>query len=104
MEGGWTGLSPVGVPDSVVSRCPDGTQLAVLRVTGAKDKEVGACHGEAMSASAQGAGRVRWAPQEPQGTEGRKLAKGTQLHAVFTDSCCVPALCSSDLIRPEGQI
>lgn len=73
MEGGWTGLSPVGVPDSVVSRCPDGTQLEVLRATGAKDKEVGACHGEAMSAMAQGAGRMRWAAQEPQGTEeGRK--------------------------------
>lgn len=46
MEGGWTGLSPVGVPDAVVSRCPDVTQLEVLRVTGAEDEEVGASGGE----------------------------------------------------------
>lgn len=82
----------MAAPDSVVSRCPDGTQLEVLRATGAEDEEVGA---------GGGGGRERHGPgsrESEVGTPGapsncRKRKETGQGSPVTGSVCGRPAAC-----------
>lgn len=87
MDKGWTGLSPVAVPDSVVSRRPDGTQLEVPRVRrwAPRPRERGARGGHPRSPEELQQEAGNW-PREPSDSQRRAAVASPGLRDSSEDS------------------
>lgn len=88
----------MAAPDSVVSRRPDGTQLEVLRATGAEDEEVGAGggggrehHGPGSREQGERGGHPR-SPEQLQKEEGNWPREPSDRQCLWAARCVLSAV------------